>query len=119
MRRTAALTFFLAAFSFARATHAAETLWVCVYMPAEAPAIGCMLATAGAAPDANAASGHLPAIVARIRQDPAAFDGETIVIPLHAPPIDPAFAERLARSVMCGRNPACRVQFAGRFEAPR
>jgi hypothetical protein len=96
-----------------------RTLWRCFYVPADSPAIACMLATA--APESgDATAGGLPPLVARIRRDPAYLDGEAIFIPLHSPPIENAFAERLARSVMCGgTRPDCGVQFVEGPDAAR
>jgi len=84
-----------------------------MYLPGESPAIGCMLATAAPVSTKRDPSAMpLPPLAARIRRDPESLDGETIVIPLHSPPIDNAFAERLARSVICGgTRPDCGVEF--------
>jgi hypothetical protein len=119
LRRAIALLLAFAAGSAAVA-QSPRILWRCMYLPGEAPAIACMLATAAPGAIADDGGRHLPGLVARIRSDPESLDGETIVIPLHAIPIDAAFSERLARSVMCGGNrPGCGVEFVPRFDPVR
>lgn len=51
-------------------------------------------------------------VVRRIRGDPGSLDGQVILIPLHAPPIDMRQAARLARGVLCGGRAGCEVEFA-------
>lgn len=90
-----------------------ETRWRCWYQPAlEDPVIACRLLQAGTPTGDPAATAGLPPFVRRIRDDPASFLDQVVVIPLRAPPIDMRLAERLASSVMCGRKLACSVDFA-------
>ena len=48
-----------------------------------------------------------------VREAPQRYAGETWWIPLYRAPTDMALAGELARSVMCGNDPACRVAFIG------
>lgn len=97
----------------ADATPANETRWRCWYVPAvESPVIACRLLQAGSRGADPRAAAPLPPMVRRIREDPQSLLDNVVVIPLHAPPIDMRLASRLASSVMCGRTPACRVDFA-------
>ena len=89
-----------------------ETRWRCWYQPAvESPVIACRLLQAGSDAANPAAVAFLPPMVRRIREDPQSLEDTVVVIPLHAPPIDMRLASRLASNVMCGRKPACRVDF--------
>ena len=54
---------------------------------------------------------RLTKLVGEIRNDPAALDAKTVVIPLHNVPIDMVQTGRLARAVMCGTRPVCEVAF--------
>ncbi|HET9578134.1 MAG TPA: hypothetical protein VFP44_09930 [Usitatibacter sp.] len=92
-----------------------ETRWRCWYhQPAdEEPVIACRLLQVGTAGVDPATLAGLPPMVRRIRGDPASLLDEVVVIPLHAPPIEMRLAARLASSVMCGRTPACSVDFGG------
>lgn len=95
------------------------TRWRCHYLGEPQPAISCSLDVAQAIPVADLD----PALdddasprefVDRIRSRPASLAGKAVRIPLWAPPIDMAFAVRLARAVMCGARAGCEVD----FEAP-
>ena len=90
--------------------------WSCWYQGEPAPSVACRLARAPG-PEAIPAAvppwmERMPPVVRRIRGDPGSLDGQVILIPLHAPPIDMRDAGRLARGVMCGAQAACQVEFA-------
>lgn len=90
--------------------------WRCWYQVEAEPSVACRLERAPGA-DATPAlvpawMERMPAVVRQIRGDPGSLDGQIILIPLHAPPIDMQLAVRLARGVMCGARPGCEVEFA-------
>ncbi len=57
-------------------------------------------------------SGEAEEATRLVRSMPASFSGTSIDIPIYAPPYRGVeFSERLAKAVMCGRQPACRIAF--------
>ena len=45
------------------------------------------------------------------RGDAEVFSAEAWHVPLHSPPTDPEFVRTLLASVLCGKRPACSVQY--------
>lgn len=98
------------------AEEAGAPRWSCGYQAEPAPSVACRLARAPG-PEAIPAAvppwmERMPPVVRRIRGDPGSLDGQVILIPLHAPPIDMRQAARLARGVLCGGRAGCEVEFA-------
>ena len=64
------------------------------------------------------AAGAAPNLARLVRTDPAAYDGRLWLIPMFAAPFDVEHVRLLARSVMCGSDPRCTVQFLDTAAAP-
>ena len=92
---------------------AGDTVWYCAYNSRKLT-IDCQL---GAKADAPVAAqtmdfgARMPLLARRILTTPDQLAGETIHIPLHAPPFELALVGQLAEGVMCGARAGCGIIF--------
>ncbi len=91
-------------------TEAAAVAWHCWYSPERGSSVACRLVRAPQ-PTTEPAAGAGAALHARIRNDPASLEDEVVLIPLYGPAVDMALVARLARAVMCRKQPSCVVEF--------
>lgn len=98
----------------AAAATEAQTVWAC--WTNQQQQVACLLqsSTPGAGPVGTAQApmtSAWPPSLQTVRGQPARLRGRTLLIPLHTEPFDPASVAELARAVLCGSQPGCRVSY--------
>ena len=98
----------------AHAQSDAGTTWYCWYRGDTF--VHCRLRSAepskkAAVPPVATSDRSLPEIVQIIRDDPGSLKNQSVSIPLHTIPYDMDFVRQLAKSVMCGGQTACAIDF--------
>lgn len=58
-------------------------------------------------PTSASPDSRLPPIVRELREQPRAWRGRAVHIPLHTLPFDDSALQPLAQAVLCGANPSC------------
>jgi len=97
------------------------TIWDCWYDGNTS--VHCLLRSAepgemAAVPPVAASGRPLPAFVQTIRDDPGSLMDRMVTIPLHGIPFDMDSVRQLARSVMCGAQLACAIDFGPDLRVP-
>jgi hypothetical protein len=86
------------------------TRWLCI--DTTETTLHCHVQQASGPTPATLFPDPLPRSVRSIREQPAAWRGRAVLIPLFSHAIDLAHARELAQAVLCGRQPFCSARLA-------